>query len=146
MEKNDRIINWANDLLSELSEKDGKKGIELLKSCGKNCCKQSSLYQNALSIRNQFPDSTDYDMLFKSFKKQFYNHKNIQKAGNEITLLFDKCTCDMVKDGLNNSFLCNCTVGYTHQIFETLLGKKVKVKLEKSILRGDKFCVQKIYC
>jgi len=145
MEKKDRIIYWTNDFLSELSVKNKNLGIELLKNNGRKCCEQSSLYQKAKSIRNKFPDNSNDDVLFNSFKEQFYNSENLQKNGNEITLIFEECTCDRVKEGVSHPFLCNCTVGYTHQIFETLFNKKVNVKLEKSILRGDKICQQKIY-
>jgi predicted hydrocarbon binding protein len=142
--QSDQHIKWTNQLLNELSEKDKDLGIEVLKTCGRNCCKDSDLYKNAVIVRNQFPDSTDFDFLFQTFKKQFYNTDDFQKNGNEITLILQECTCDMVKEGVTNEFLCHCTKGYSHQIFETLFGTKVEVILVKSILNGDSICEQKI--
>jgi len=50
----------------------------------------------------------------------------------------------MVKEGVSNPYLCNCTVGYSKEIFETLFNSSVKVDLEQSILKGNKICKQVI--
>ncbi len=35
---------------------------------------------------------------------------------------------------------CYCSLGWVNAVFETILGKPVKVKLEQAIGRGDKVC------
>lgn len=144
MDNTRRITNWINNLLSELSSLENHQGINILKHCGKECCEKSNLLQGALNIRNQNQTENDDDKLFKEFKSNCYNSENFIKKGKCITLVFETCTCPMVKDGVNNSFLCNCTIGYSQKIFETLFDKKVNIVLEKTILNGDTICKQKI--
>lgn len=38
----------------------------------------------------------------------------LMKAGNKITLIFEESTCSMVKEGVNNSYLYDCTTGYPY--------------------------------
>lgn len=144
MDNNKRIENWINNVLSELSYLDNEKGIDILKQCGKECCESSKLYQGAVSIRDQYKNEKDDDKVFNEFKSQFYNTESLTKKEKTISLIFKECTCPMVKNGVNNSFLCNCTIGYSKKVFETLFEKKVAVHLEKSILRGDSVCEQHI--
>lgn len=66
------------------------------------------------------------------------------KEGNAITLVFESCTCPMVREGVRDPYLCHCTVGYTKNLFETLLGRPVRVNLLESILGGDRVCRQEI--
>ena len=98
----------------------------------------------AIKIRNEYEGNEDFEKIFQAFKKQYYNTSRFTKEGNKITLIFEECTCPLVKEGVNNSYLCNCTIGYSLKIFETLCDKPVKVKLLKSILNGDNICKQEI--
>ncbi len=40
----------------------------------------------------------------------------------------------MVIEEVRNSYLCNCAIGYTKKIFETLFNRTIEVDLEQSIL------------
>lgn len=144
MDNSERITIWINRVLTELSNLDNNYGIELLNQSGKDCCKSSELFQGAKNIRERFRKENNDDKLFSEFKTKYYNSEKFTKEGEIITLIFEECTCPMVKRGVNNLFLCNCTVGYSKHLFETLFEKKVTIDLEKSILRGNSVCVQKI--
>lgn len=144
MNSNDRIIQWINVILDEASKLDDNKGIELLHVCGGECSKTSKFLEGAVTINNQFKIDNDCDTLFEAFKKQYYNTPRLMKEGNTIILIFEECSCPMVKEGINNSYLCNCTVGYTKKLFETLFNKPIKVDLEQSILKGNTICKQRI--
>ncbi len=139
-----KVTGWINKVLSELSQLDGNKGVEILNQCGGNCCQASAWLQGAVAIRAQFKNSKDSDKLFNEFKSKFYNSDNFNKNGNVIRLIFEECTCPMVKGGVDNPFLCNCTMGYSKKVFEALFEKKVVIHLEKSILRGSSVCEQHI--
>ena len=140
----DRVTHWINVILHEVSKLDDNKGIELLHACGGECSKTSLILEGALKIRNEFIGDEDPDQLFEAFKIQFYNTSRLMKEGNIITLIFEACTCPMVKEGVRNPYLCNCTVGYTKKIFEALFNRTVEVDLEQSILQGNKICKQLI--
>ncbi|MCU0848728.1 MAG: DUF6144 family protein [Spirochaetes bacterium] len=144
MNNKDRIIQWINSILHEISKLDGNKGIELLHVCGGECSKTSAILEGAVKIRNEHMNDKDLDKLFAAFKTQYYDTPGLMKEGNKITLVFEECTCPMVKEGVSNPYLCNCTMGYTRKIFETLFNRTIEVDLEKSILNGDKICKQLI--
>jgi len=139
-----RTAVWINKLLEETSKLD-ETGIDILHACGAECSKASQLLKGAKKINAMHQYESDDDKIFEAFKAEYYNKPTFTKIGNKITLIFDECTCPMVESGVTNSYLCNCTVGYTINIFETLFGKPVKVKLLESILQGDSICKQEIY-
>jgi len=136
------MINWINNVLTGLSKLEDNKGNNILNECGKACSEKSNLYQGATKVKEQYSDEKNIDILFNAFKSQYYNSERFTKKGNTITLIFNECTCPMVKKGVDNSFLCNCTTGYSKKIFETLFDKEVIIDLEKSILREDSICKQ----
>jgi predicted ArsR family transcriptional regulator len=144
MNDTDRITNWINSILHEVSKLEADEGAEILNNCGVNCSKSSVLLEGAIKIHDIYSDTDDLDIIFKAFKKKYYNTSNFEKDENIITLIFEECTCPMVKQGVDNSFLCNCTVGYSMNLFKALFGRPVKVKLLKSILNGDDICKQEI--
>jgi len=139
-----RVVSWVNHILSEISQLDGNKGVDILNSCGKDCCERSDLIQGAIKIRKYNPSEKDIDILFNKFRDEFYSSGKITKTGNVISLIFEECTCPLVKKGVNNSFLCNCTTGYSKRLFEILSDREVSVDLEQSILKGDSTCKQTI--
>ena len=144
MKNKERIIQWIDVVLNELSKLNDDKGTEILHLCGGECSKTNIFLEGAEKTRNKIKDEKDLDRLFDTFKIQYYNNPNLSKQGNKITLVFEECTCPLVKEGINNSYLCNCTVGNTKKIFETLFNSNVDVELEQSILNGDKICKQVI--
>ncbi|MCF7885270.1 MAG: DUF6144 family protein [Candidatus Marinimicrobia bacterium] len=144
MPDKDRIAIWINLVLQQLSQLDKQRGLEILHDCGTNCSKISVLLAGANKIRNESQMNDDVEHLFKNFKAEYYNSPRLTKSGSKVTLIFKECTCPLVKAGVNNSYLCNCTAGYTKNIFESLFGRPVQVKLIKSILNGDNICMQEI--
>lgn len=135
---------WINTLLSQLSKLDSNELTEAVSLCGEECSKGSHLLKGAAEIRHQYENISDTHKILDAFKVKYYNTPNLVKEGSQIVLIFDSCTCFMVKEGVNNPYLCSCTIGYTKRVFETLFGKPVSVKLEQSILKGDKRCRQTI--
>ena len=95
-------------------------------------------------VLNELSKLKNLDKLFNAFKIEYYNSPNLTKQNNTVTLIFDDCTCPLVKEGISNSFLCNCTLGYSKKIFETLFNRNVDIALKKSVLNGDKICKQVI--
>jgi len=144
MNNHDRRTQWVNTVLQELSNLEDGVGIKILHKCGGTCAKSSDLLEGARKIRENNTGVENPHKLFKLFKEGYYNSPNFSMEGEMIHLVFDDCTCPMVKEGVSNPYLCNCTVGYTYKIFETLFNRKVSVELEQSILKGDKICKQVI--
>lgn len=128
--------------MHKISELDHNKGIPILRQCGVACSKSSGILKNIVKIRNEHELEDDFDKLFHVFKENYYNTERLSKRCNQIILVFEECSCPLAKAGLDNSYLCNCTLSYTKNIFETLFDKSVEVELEKTILWGDQICKQ----
>lgn len=144
MSPNTRITKWITNTLAGLSKLKNKEGLEIIHQCGAACCENDELYKAALETKKNDQSGMEPDALFNAFKKTYYDSDKFNKSGNEITLILEACTCPMVKNGVKDSYLCNCTVGYSKKLFEILFEKEVEVELDQSILRGDAICKQRI--
>lgn len=138
-----RIVRWVDTILQEVSNLEAHKGVEILHACGISCSMDSALIEGTIKIRQELA-CDDIEKLFQAFKNQYYNTSGFSIDGNIITLIFEECTCPLVKLGVSHSYLCNCTLGYSKQIFETLFGRPVEIRLLKSILKKDNVCKQEI--
>lgn len=56
-----------------------------------------------------------------------------------------ECGCPFMQKGLTPGIACDCTVGWNRYAYETLLGRKVRVELKETVLRGGKRCVVEIH-
>ncbi len=55
-----------------------------------------------------------------------------------------ECFCPL--NGRNTpTLVCNCSLGWQQQAWETVLQRKVRVELKESVLRGGKRCVFEIH-
>ena len=54
------------------------------------------------------------------------------------------CVCPLIETEKVSDNVCNCSLGWQQQTFETVLGKKVEVQIKESIIRGGKRCVFEI--
>lgn len=61
---------------------------------------------------------------------------------DKIYVVYPKCYCPTRKifKGEVPHFYCHCSVGWVKEMFEQALGRKIEVKLESSVLRGDNDC------
>lgn len=144
--KKKEAIQWINNAISEISFLEKEIGRSILEGCGRKCARSHGLPHEAEKIREAVDDKNNIDLLFKTYKEQIYNNSpRLYKKGNIIYLEYHNCGCPLVNSGqIKNSIYCNCTRGYTKQIYETLFGKLVEVKLLQSMLKGDKICKQEI--
>jgi len=145
MENNNKS-KWIDTVLLQMKELKIDQSARVIENCGRECLKLSGVVEKIEKLRNSVKDKNDLKLLFKSYKEKLYqNRPNLYKKDMDIYLEYQKCGCGMVTEGaVTNPFLCNCTIGYTKQIFETLFDRPVKVELLESILNGDNICKQKI--
>ena len=145
MENNNKR-KWIDTVLLQMKELKVGQAALVIENCGRECLKLSGIVEKIEELRNGIKDKNDIKLLFKAYKEELYqNRPNLYTKNMDIYLEYQECGCGMVTDGgVTNPFLCNCTIGYTKQIFETLFDRPVKVKLLKSILNGDSICKQKI--
>ena len=63
-----------------------------------------------------------------------------------LYLKFTFCPCPMLEgvERLENKTWCQCTCGYSRDLFEYVFGCKVEVELLKSVKMGDDICLMEI--
>jgi predicted hydrocarbon binding protein len=109
---------------------------EILEKMGRECAKEfneSAInYKGNLEgylndIMNQWVEKTEYD------------------KGKGIIRIIDKkretCVCPFIdKSFITSDTMCYCSVGWQKEIYETITGKPVNVKVTESILKGGERC------
>jgi hypothetical protein len=71
----------------------------------------------------------------------------LELDGNKVFIVYPKCYCPTRKifKGDVPKYYCCCSVGWVREMFEQALGRPVEVKLESSVLRGDKKCRLRVF-
>jgi hypothetical protein len=72
-----------------------------------------------------------------------YNRKAYEEAKTRDEKRRSYCHCGMVREYLDSGIsptFCNCSAGWYRQQWEGILGKKVKIDILKSLVRGDDTC------
>ena len=54
------------------------------------------------------------------------------------------CDCLLVNSAHISPVYCNCSIGWQQYTYETILGRKVEVTVEKAVIRGDLQCMFRI--
>jgi predicted ArsR family transcriptional regulator len=129
-------------LLRILSSRLDEKGMnEVLHDLGSHCAD----FWNQVALHRG-----DFDGFCKALKQSV--------SGDEVAWDREKgvihvvspertdCFCPLSSVHHNTpSVVCNCSLGWQQQAWETVLDKKVRVELKESVLRGGKRCVFEIY-
>jgi hypothetical protein len=141
----ENLYEWIRNVFIYLNASNSDESIKIIENCGRTCAKSHKLQEEALNIRSGVTDKNNLNLLFEVYKDKAYNSPRLHKEGNIIYLEYHQCGCPLVNSGqIKDPLFCNCTRGYTKARFETLFDMPVKVILEKSILKGDNICKQKI--
>ena len=127
--------NWISNLMKNMDQHLGEKEkIKLLEECGRDCArihaqKEAKKYQGQLEG-------------WLGTMRKWVGAENIRKEGDVVHVMYSKCFCPLVQDAppLMSNTYCNCSRGWLKEVFETVLEKSVKVKLEDSIMKGGKQC------
>jgi predicted ArsR family transcriptional regulator len=89
----------------------------------------------------------DVDGFIREFKERTNEDITYDREKGMVTVVSPErteCTCPLIAKNLTSSKVCNCSLGWQQCAYETLLGKKVKVQLTESVLRGGKRCTFQI--
>ncbi len=119
-------------------------GIDKIKDvlihCGQMCCGITSRRKVKL-IKTE--SSSLEDLISKLNQKGLGGGRFKLKNKNTIIGGYSKCYCGQVKyanDSFDNLTYCHCSTGWYKQLFETALGKPVRVEIKKSIIAGSDSC------
>jgi hypothetical protein len=139
----DFIANWLNDLLDTMEATlDRETQIKMIEGCGRGCFNRHKFKQDIAQ-----EGKGDLDKLVKAYDRNF----EIWKDGNTVHVRYGKvsqrCYCPVAnrRPAKENDIFCECT-RMTHQtVFETALGKPVRVEVAESLRRGGKTCHFVVY-
>ena len=84
------------------------------------------------------------EVYFEMLKKRWHEDSSWDREKGIITIASaerTECTCPLIDTKKTPGYVCDCSLGWQKQTFETVLGKKADVKIEESLLRGGKRCV-----
>ncbi|MFT3828537.1 MAG: hypothetical protein QM691_02410 [Opitutaceae bacterium] len=123
-------------LIGILSQRLGEAELAAtLQSLGRRCAE-------GLPQLNDHPGDVDgfiTDFCVKSGENIAHDRERgvITVVGPERTA----CFCPLVDTHNCPKIVCDCSLGWQKQVYETLLGRPVEVALKESVVRGGKRCV-----
>jgi predicted ArsR family transcriptional regulator len=114
---------------------DQETRTKLLEGVGRTCAKENAesfkKYKGDLEgfldeMKRQWAERTEHDIKTKTIKV--------------IGKKQESCFCPFVDKSMTPKEFCNCSIGFNKEMFETIMGKPVDVKIDESILRGGERC------
>lgn len=133
------IANWTEDLMKIMDQNlDEKTKTKIMEQSGRRCA-EKTFKTLALKYKGNVKG------LLAFMKEQWLENADFNEEKGVFRLVgkkFKSCFCPMVqgKSFLSTKTFCLCSRGWMKEVFETVTGKKVKVKLEKTILTGADHC------
>lgn len=134
------IHKWIFALVDSLDKNtDEQSKISVLENCGRACITES-MKKRAKKVKQESKSAAEF---LKNLSK-VWGHLKLK--GKDVYVEYPRCYCPIVasyKGELPKSW-CNCSRGWIKELFESALGKPVKVLLEKSVKQSDKSCRFKV--
>lgn len=129
------INNWLTDLFEAIdTEVDPATKLKLLQACGRGCYRRHKFKQD-LAAAGQ----GDVEKLIAAYRQNF----GIEREGDRVHIRYsDHCFCPAARNrpARPHDLHCECTRATHQTIFETALGRPVKVELLETVRRGGKTC------
>jgi predicted hydrocarbon binding protein len=132
-----RVERWIIRLVNGLDEYvDEETRAKVLEQCGRKCQSQKFVKK----ARGIYEKSRNLDEFLERFGEIY---KHLHREGDKVYVIYPKCYCSSVskipKGQLSGTY-CNCSRGWTKELFEGALGRPVEVIMEESIMNGDDQC------
>jgi hypothetical protein len=132
------VRNWVSDLLDTMDEQLPREArVRLIEGCGRGCFHRHE-FKRAIAEQGK----GDVEKLIAAYKKNFEVWRDGQTVHVRYGEASQQCYCPVVKmrpprpDDLH----CECTRTTHQSIFETALGRPIKVDVVESLRRGGKTC------
>lgn len=125
-----KLVDILDDTLNEETKN------KILENLGRECSKRSQIDKYKNNLQGFF------DYLEKNLgeKATFDKEKNIIR----VETAERECFCPMFDSKKVSKSICQCSVGWQSQTYETILGQTVEAKCVESVIRGSKKCVFEI--
>jgi hypothetical protein len=134
----DFVRNWVSDLLDTMDEELPREArVRLIEGCGRGCFRRHE-FKRAIAEQGK----SDVEKLIAAYKKSF----EVWRDGPEVHVRYgqtsSRCYCPVVKNRPPHAddLHCECTRSTHQSIFETALGRPVRVDVLESLRRGGRTC------
>ncbi len=127
---------WLIELLKEVEGKIGEERlVRILEERGRACTPDSMINKAKKAAKGAEDDQVFLDNLQKVYPM-------LRREGDDVYVVYPECYCPGMKEfkGKVPHSYCYCSVGWVKEMFEQALERPIEVKLESSVLRGDKEC------
>jgi predicted hydrocarbon binding protein len=122
-------------LLEDLAGRVDERTVdEILQHLGRYCASTLPLLEK---------HQGDIDGFIREFKQRAGEDITYDRAKGIIKIVGPErgdCFCPLIDCRYTPKTACNCSLGWQEHVYETLLGKKVRVELTESVLRGGRRC------
>jgi hypothetical protein len=132
------VRNWVSDLVDTMAEELPREAqLRLIAGCGRGCFRRHE-FKRAIAEQGK----GDVEKLVAAYKKNF----EVWRDGGTVHVRYgetsSRCYCPVVKDrpARADDLHCECTRSTHQSIFETVLGRPVKVEVTETLRRGGKTC------
>jgi hypothetical protein len=132
------VRHWVSDLLDTAEVSLPRESVvRLMEGCGKGCFRRHE-FKRAIAEKGR----GDVERLVAAYKANF----EVWRDGDDVHVRYGEtsksCYCPVVRtrDPRPNDVHCECTRSTHQSIFETALGRPVRVEVVETLRRGGKTC------
>ncbi|MFX1234108.1 MAG: hypothetical protein ACFFBY_06055 [Promethearchaeota archaeon] len=159
---NDRI-QWLKEMLNRLDQvTDDDQKYEIVSRCAHDFSRKRISYMKEIYqrtgdidavIKEMHKDNAWYEKPIRKGNKLYVskvpvNQEEYDKAKTPEEKRKNYCHCSFINENLDKGIsptFCNCGTGWYRQQWEGIIEKPVKIKVLKSLLKGDNFCQVEIH-
>ena len=130
--------NDVKAIISELEKACGSVVVAtVMKPCGSQCIPQGFITR-AKAIYSQSQDLNDF---LQELNKTRIGGGKLHVKDGKIIGIYEQCYCSLAKKVKDLSPLfCHCSEGWYEQLFSSVFGKPVEVKMMQTIFDGSDRC------
>ena len=137
---------WIKSVIGLMDQELKKEDLSrILEKCGRGCAFGCGMVEK---IQKAGLNPQDPDEVFQKLQSPDLFGTRISKGDDCFyTVVYDHCFCPYVNDNIAETpaSYCECTKGWTKQVFETAFGRPVEVEIEQTIIRGGEYCKMKTW-
>jgi hypothetical protein len=134
-----RFINhWLTDLFDTIdAELDRPTQLKLIEGCGRGCFRRHKFKTDIAEA-----GKGDVDKLLAAYRRNF----RVEREGERVHISYGRernsCFCPAARNrpARPNDLHCECTRATHEAIFETALGRPIRVELAETVRRGGQRC------
>jgi len=146
LRRKEALLRMTGNLLSAivggLGGADAETRSRVMEACGEACAREE-LWGPAVEIARRIgEEKLDLDRILERANEEIQWCGRWAREGNAVACTCTRCGCLLVNQGVVrlDATFCLCSRGWVRSVFEALLGRPVRVELEKAIGRGDEVC------